>query len=132
VLCVNVLEYAADPGTLIESVSRILKPGGSIIVLAPQGPGLFSSLDTKLGYKRRFSRTELQTLLVKHGLAVQSLYQLNKIGTVGWWLFGKVLRRSRISKVMLKIFDKTVWFWRQMDGLMPWPGLSLVIVATKR
>jgi hypothetical protein len=43
-----------------------------------------------------------------------------------------VLRRGRISKVMLKIFDKTVWFWRRVDGLLPWPGLSLVIVAGKR
>ena len=132
VLCVNVLEYAADPGALIGSVSRILKPGGSMIILVPQGPGLFSSLDVKLGYKRRFSRAELQTLLEKHGLALEGLYQLNKIGTLGWWLFGKVLHRGRISKVMLKIFDKTVWFWRSVDRLLPWPGLSLVVTASKR
>jgi glycosyltransferase involved in cell wall biosynthesis len=132
VLCVNVLEYAADPGLLIGSAARILKPGGSIIILAPQGPALFSSLDTKLGYQRRFSRTELGTLLEKHGFAVERLYQLNRIGTPGWWLFGKVLHRGRISKVMLKIFDKTVWFWRRVDGLMPWPGLSLIVVAEKR
>jgi hypothetical protein len=51
---------------------------------------------------------------------------------VGWWLFGKVLHRKRISKVMLKIFDKTVWFWRHFDGLLPWPALTLVAVATKQ
>jgi hypothetical protein len=70
--------------------------------------------------------------LEKHGFAVQRIYQLNKIGTPGWWLYGKVLRRKHIGKVMLKIFDKTVWFWRRADGLMPWPGLSLVVVGTKR
>ena len=132
VLCVNVLEYAADPAKLIESAEKILKPGGSIIVLVPQSPALFSSLDTKLGYQRRFSRRELRALLEKHGFAVERMYQLNRIGTPGWWLYGKVLRRGRISKVMLKIFDKTVWFWRRVDGLLPWPGLSLVIVAGKR
>lgn len=100
--------------------------------MAPQGPALFGSLDTKLGCGRRFSRTELPTLLDKHGFAVARVYQLNKIGTLAWWLFGKVLRRGRISKVMLKIFDKTVWFWRRVDGLMPWPGLSLIVVAGKR
>jgi SAM-dependent methyltransferase len=132
VLCVNVLEYAADPGQLMESAAGILKTGGRIIVLAPQGPRLFSSLDKKLGYQRRFSRTELRALLEGHGFAVERMYQLNRIGTLGWWLFGKVLHRGRISKVMLKIFDKTVWFWRRVDGLMPWPGLSLVVVASKR
>ena len=33
---------------------------------------------------------------------------------------------------MLKIFDKTVWLWRRLDRLMPWPGLSLIVVARKR
>ena len=131
VLCVNVLEYAVDPEVVIRSAAKVLKPGGSIVVLAPQSPGLFGSLDRTLGHHRRFSRAELVALLDKHGFSVQWLCQLNKIGTVGWWLFGNVLHRGRISKVMLKIFDKTVWFWRRVDWLMPWPGLSLVIVARK-
>jgi glycosyltransferase involved in cell wall biosynthesis len=132
VLCVNVLEYVADPGTVIEAAARVLTPGGSIIILVPQGPGLFGSLDIKLGYLRRFSTTQLATLLQTHGFAIETMYQLNKIGMLGWLIYGKVLRRERISKVMLKIFDKTVWLWRRVDGLMPWPGLSLVVVATKR
>jgi glycosyltransferase involved in cell wall biosynthesis len=131
VLCVNVLEYTADPGALLDSAAGVLKPGGSIIILAPQGPWLFSTLDKKLGHERRFSQTELRALLEGHGFAVQQVYQLNKIGTIGWWLFGKVLHRGRISKVLLKTFDKTIWFWRRVDWLMPWPGLSLVVVATK-
>jgi glycosyltransferase involved in cell wall biosynthesis len=131
VLCVNVLEYAADPGTVIESAARVLNPGGCIIVLAPQSPALFGSLDRTLGHRRRFSRGELRALLDKHDFAVHRIYQLNKIGTPGWWLYGKVLRRKHISKVMLKIFDKTVWFWRRVDSLMPWPGLSLIVVAKR-
>jgi glycosyltransferase involved in cell wall biosynthesis len=131
VLCVNVLEYAADPAALIESANRVLKPGGSIVLLAPQGPGLFGSLDKTLGHLRRFSKPELNTMLHKHGFNVKHLVNLNKIATPAWWLYGKVLHRSRISKVMLKIFDKTVWIWRRIDGLLPWRGLSLVAVATK-
>jgi hypothetical protein len=99
--------------------------------LAPQSPALYGSLDQTLGHRRRFTAAELRELLAKHGFAVERMAQLNKIGTVGWWLYGKVLRRKRISKVTLKIFDKTVWFWRLVDGLMPWPGLSLVAVARK-
>jgi hypothetical protein len=30
---------------------------------------------------------------------------------------------------VLKVFDKTVWLWRRIEGLLPWPGLSLIIVA---
>jgi hypothetical protein len=117
---------------VIASAAGILKAGGSIIILAPQSPALFGSLDQTLGHRRRFSRADLEALLDKHGFAVQQIYQLNKIGTAGWWLYGKVLRRGRISKVMLKLFDKTVWFWRLIDGALPWQGLSLVVVARKR
>ena len=132
VLCVNVLEYVEDPSTVIGSAVSALKPGGSLIVLVPQSPSLFGTLDQAIGHRRRFSTSQLRALLEQNGLAVKEMRQLNKIGTVGWWLFGNVLRQKRISKVTLKIFDKTVWFWRHFDGVFPWPGLTLVAVATKR
>jgi len=131
VLCVNVLEYVEDPSTVIGSAASALKPGGSLIVLVPLGPSLFGTLDRAIGHRRRFSTGQLRILLEQNGLAVKEMRQLNKIGTVGWWLFGNVLRQKRISKVTLKIFDKTVWFWRHFDGVFPWPGMTLVAVATK-
>jgi SAM-dependent methyltransferase len=131
VLGVNVLEYAGDPGALIESAYRALRPGGSIVLLAPQGPGLYGTMDKTLGHRRRFSKAELSAMLEKRGFKVQRMVNLNKISTPAWWLYGKILRRTHISKVMLKVFDKTVWIWRRIDGLLPWRGLSLVAVATK-
>lgn len=64
-------------------------------------------------------------------LRVDQIYQLNKIGKPAWWLFSVVLGRKHISKITLKIFDKTVWFWRRIDPLLPWNGLSLIVVARK-
>ncbi len=40
VLCVNVLEYVDHPAVVIRSAAGVLKPGGSLIVLAPQSPAL--------------------------------------------------------------------------------------------
>jgi glycosyltransferase involved in cell wall biosynthesis len=130
VLCVNVLEYVNDPASVVESAGRILKPGGNIILLAPQGQSLYGKMDETLGHKRRFGSAELRVLLEQHGFTVKRMYQLNRIGTPAWLFFGTVLRRRQINKAMLKIFDKTVWFWRRTDGLLPWPGLSLVAVAS--
>jgi hypothetical protein len=56
---------------------------------------------------------------------------LNKIGTPAWWLFGQVLKRKHISKVPLKLFDKSVWIWRRLERILPWPGLSLIAVARR-
>jgi len=38
---------------------------------------------------------------------------------------------EKLSKVFLKLFDKTVWLWRLLDPLLPWKGLSLIVIARK-
>jgi glycosyltransferase involved in cell wall biosynthesis len=131
VLCVNVLESVKDPVGVLTSLRTCLASGGSVLVLVPQGKGLYGSLDQGMGQLRRFSREELGQMLGQTGFHIEQMYQLNKIGTLSWWLFGKVLGRKTISRPALKLFDKTVWFWRRVDRLLPWPGLSLVAVAKK-
>jgi hypothetical protein len=128
-LCVNVLEYAANPGQVLQSLRSTVQSGGNIIVLVPQGAGLFGKLDQTLGHKRRFAESELRGLLEAAGFTVEKTHQVNKISKPAWWLHSKVLGTARLNKVTLKIFDKTVWFWRRVDWLLPWKGLSLVVVA---
>jgi glycosyltransferase involved in cell wall biosynthesis len=130
-LCVNVLEAVQDPEAVIRSIAGCLKPQGKLIVLVPQGPALFGSLDRGMGHLRRFSAAGLSGILRQCGFTVEQEHQLNKFGAVSWWIFGKLLGRSRMSRVALKLWDKTVWFWRRVDGLLPWPGLSLVMVARR-
>jgi glycosyltransferase involved in cell wall biosynthesis len=129
VLCVNVLEYLDNTKGLLEAARSALRPGGALIVLAPQGPGLFGSVDRRLGHKRRYRAAEVRTLLESHGFAVETMYQFNKAGMLPWWAFSRLVRTGNINKVVLKIFDKTVWLWRRIDGMLPWPGLSLIVVA---
>jgi glycosyltransferase involved in cell wall biosynthesis len=130
-LCVNVLESVKDPVAVLASLRACLVPGGSVLVLVPQGKGLYGSLDQGMGHLRRFSREELGQFLGQTGFEIERMYQLNKIGALSWWIFGKLLGRKTISRPALKLFDKTVWFWRRVDGLLPWPGLSLVAVARR-
>jgi glycosyltransferase involved in cell wall biosynthesis len=131
VLCLNVLEYADTPQSVLEAAGHTLNPGGALIILVPQGPGLYGPVDRMLGHKRRFARSELRGMLEANGLAVEQMHDINKAGTPAWWFFGAVLQRRRISKVTLKLFDKTVWLWRRIDGVIPWSGLSLIAVARK-
>ena len=131
VLCLNVLEYVTDPRATVESIHGCLNPGGTLVVLAPQHPALYGALDKAMGHKRRFDRKQLEQLLTDVGFQVQRAYSLNKIGTPPWWIYSKMLGRVSINKLTLKIFDKTVWLWRRIDPVIPWPGLSLVLVAQK-
>jgi glycosyltransferase involved in cell wall biosynthesis len=132
VICINVLEYLEQPGVLLDFLRGVLKENGTLLVLVPNGHSLFGSLDKTLGHRRRYNKAELKSLLEAHGFSLDRAFQLNKAGTLPWLVYSRVLGAERISKLVLKIFDKTVWIWRRLDALMPWPGLSLVAVARKR
>lgn len=131
VLCLNVLEELDDPRPTLAAIRKALRPEGRLLVLVPQSPALYSDLDRRLGHKRRFEARELRALLEGQGYRLEAMRELNKIGAPAWWFYGKVMRRQTINKLTLKLFDKTVWFWRRVDGLLPWKGLSLVAVARK-
>ena len=132
VLCLNVLEYLERPSETVASLANVLGDGGRLIVLIPQGQSLYGPIDRNMGHRRRFRLPDVRRLLAENGLEVEQVHQLNKISTPAWWLHGKLLRRKRISKPMLKLFDKTVWLWRLLDPVLPWRGLSLIVVARKR
>ncbi|HKE29343.1 MAG TPA: glycosyltransferase [Bryobacteraceae bacterium] len=132
VICLNVIEYLDRPDDLIDSLRGALKNCGCLIVLVPNGPALFGSLDRSMGHKRRFTSNDLRGLLEEHGFGIEKVYQFNKAGGPPWFVYSRLLGSRRISKVVLKLFDKTVWFWSRLEWLIPWPGLSLVAVARKR
>jgi SAM-dependent methyltransferase len=132
VLCINVLEHVDDPDKVVASCAEAIEPGGSLIVLVPQGRRKMGSLDRTLGHKRRFDKKQLRALLASHGFEVGRLYQFNKIGAPAWWLYSRVLCRKHINKVTLKLFDKTVWLWKRIEGVLPWKGLSVIAVAKKK
>lgn len=130
-LSINVLEYLDDPASTLRSLHGALQPGGTLLALVPQGNWLFGSIDRTLGHRRRFSRRQLRELLEQAGFRIEKFYQLNRAGVPAWALYGRLLHRKKINKVTLKLFDKTVWIWRLVDALLPWPGLTLVAVARK-
>lgn len=131
VLCLNVLEYLENPAAVLDSLYQTLKPGGVLLVLVPNGTSLFGSLDQRLGHKRRYNSADMRATLEARGFTVENISTFNKAGTPPWWAYSKLFGSRNINKPVLKVFDKTVWFWRRIDGLLPWPGLSLMIVARK-
>ena len=102
-----------------------------MVVLVPNVPGAYGTLDRSLGHKRRYSSASLRELLVSHGFALERMESFNKVALLPWWAYARLFHSGNITKLVLKIFDKSVWFWRRLDFLMPWPGLSLVVVARK-
>lgn len=132
VLCLNVLEYVEDPAAVVASLRAALKPNGMLVMLAPHGEKLYGTLDLGMGHKRRYSTHAAQRLLESQGFDVERSFHFNKAGAPTWWAHSKLFGSKKISRVVLKIFDKTVWIWSRLDPLIPWQGLSLIVLARKR
>jgi hypothetical protein len=84
-----------------------------------------------MGHRRRYSAEAARKALESQGFETERVWEFNKAGAPPWWVYGKLAGSRRINKLTLKIFDKTVWIWRRIDGIMPWHGLSLIVVGRK-
>lgn len=73
VLIVHALEETESPEDLLEEASRVLNPGGRLIVIAPNRRGLWARMDTTpFGHGRPFSRTQLESLMRRAMLSPES------------------------------------------------------------
>jgi glycosyltransferase involved in cell wall biosynthesis len=131
VLMVNVLEHVDQDLQALRNIWSTLSPGGRVVVLVPQHPGLYGSLDSALGHQKRYTIEGLKTALIESGFAIDALINFNRFAVPGWWLNGKVLKRKRFSRVQLKIVDILMPLLKRVDRFLPWGGLSIVAVGVK-
>ena len=132
VLCLRGLAQAADDGAALRGFAQCLEPGGRLVLAVPQGRWLMGPLDRELGRKRRYARHEVLEKLAAAGFEVEQAVQFNKAGVAWWLLNGTLLRRRRIGRWQLKLFDIFIWLFKPLDAILPWPGLTLLVTARKR
>jgi len=131
VVCLNVLEHVEDDLAGLRNIHGALARGGRAIVLVPHGQGIFGALDKALGHYRRYSRDELRKRMEQAGFAVERILEFNRISWPGWYINGRLLKRSTIPPLQLRFFDRLVWLWRRVDRWLPWPPASLIAVGRK-
>jgi glycosyltransferase involved in cell wall biosynthesis len=131
VLMVNVLEHVSDPNTALQNIRSVLECGGRAVILVPQHPGLYGTLDTVLGHRERYTAKRLTDDLTENGFQVETVFDFNRCSVPGWWVNGKVLRRTAFSKVQLKLVNTALPILKHIDRSLPWSGLSLIAVARK-
>jgi SAM-dependent methyltransferase len=132
VVCLNVLEHIEDDETTLRNIYDALRADGKAIILVPQGPAAFGSLDEVLEHKRRYSKQELRRKIIAAGFHVQKLLRFNRATYPGWFLNSRILRRRTLSDIQLQLFDQLVPLWRVIDRYLPWPSTSLIAVGVKK
>jgi len=130
VVALDVVEHIEDDRGFLRRLARALKPGGKLVVKVPAAPSLMSTLDRVVGHYRRYDKETLRETFRAAGLAPLSLAHFNVAGTLGWWLNGKVLKRTTPPGEQVKAFEALVPLFRAAESIVPPPfGLSLIGVA---
>jgi glycosyltransferase involved in cell wall biosynthesis len=130
-LMINVLEHVPDPEVALRNLWSSLEPGGRAIILVPQHPGLFGSLDRVLQHRERYTLSKLENALTAAGFRVEQMLDFNRVSVPGWWINGKLLRRKRFSRLQLKMLDIAMPILSRIDRVWPWSGLSIIGVGVK-
>jgi SAM-dependent methyltransferase len=130
IICLNVLEHIQDDLGGLANIRSCLKEGGMAIILVPQDPKAFGTLDEVLEHKRRYTRVELHNKMAQSGFQVNEIIDFNRATWPGWYLNSRLLRRRTLGRIQLQLFDLFVPLLRRLDHLLPWPATSFIVIGS--
>ncbi len=141
VAALDVLEHVEPDRQSLESLSRLIKPGGWLLITVPAFQGLWSVHDILHHHKRRYSKKQLQNLFRNMDFKITLLSYFNT------WLFPIALVFRYCKKLLKKqdsrednippaainrLFSRIFASERFLVGKVPLPiGLSLILLAQK-
>jgi ubiquinone/menaquinone biosynthesis C-methylase UbiE len=93
VICSEVLEHVPHHGRTVAEISRVLRPGGDLVVSVPRrGPELLcwalsdQYATAEGGHIRIYRKAALIGLLEQVGLRIRSVHHAHSLHTPYWWL----------------------------------------------
>jgi 2-polyprenyl-3-methyl-5-hydroxy-6-metoxy-1,4-benzoquinol methylase len=132
VFSLNVIEHIENDSLAVQNCTKLLREGGTLVILVPSYQWLYCRFDKELGHFRRYNRKSLLMLVKSNGLSVLDTFNFNATGVFGWLLFGKLLKHKQIKQGQMKLYNKLVFIFKLIDKLMFRRfGLSLIIIARK-
>lgn len=130
-LLINVLDRVPDDNVALRNVWSALEEGGRALIMVPQGPRLYGSVDESLERNRRYTRDELIRSMKAAGFRIEHVADFNRASLPAWWLNSRFARRQSVSRFQLKMLDLFIPLLSRIDRIWPWHGLSLVAVGVK-
>jgi ubiquinone/menaquinone biosynthesis C-methylase UbiE len=129
-VALNVLEHIKDDRSALGRMARVVRPGGSIVLLVPAFASLYGPIDRNLGHFRRYERRAIRELAQSLNLQVARLSFVNLIGFFGWLINARVLKLQAQSENQIAAFDRwIVPSMSRIEELIPPPlGQSLLVV----
>jgi ubiquinone/menaquinone biosynthesis C-methylase UbiE len=132
IIALNVLEHVKDDEFALHELYKLLKRGGTLIILVPCHKFLYNVIDTNVGHIRRYTKKELRDKINKTSFNEERMYYFNMLGIVGWYINGNVCKNARINPSASKCYDKLVPLLQYLERItFNKIGLSLVCYLKK-
>ena len=131
IVCLNVLEHIEDDRRVLSELYGSLKPGGVLVVLVPAHPSLYSELDSNLGHFRRYTEGMLIDRFREAGFVIEKGRYFNWVGAIGWYVFGRVLRRPHITKAATQGYRLVSALRGLEDRFRFGFGLSTIVIGRR-
>jgi len=107
VLYIDVLEHIENDADEVRLASRLLRPGGRLVVLAPAHQWLYSPFDEAIGHYRRYSRSSLAALTCE-GLRLTTLRSLDAVGLLASAGNRFLLRGAHPTPAQIRLWDRVL------------------------
>lgn len=104
----NVLEHIDDHVGALRSISRLVRPGGAIVLIVPAFMFAMSPVDVATGHVRRYTKKTMRAALTEAGLEVEKVHYANALGLIGYYMATSVFKLTPKEGAMVKVYDKLV------------------------
>ncbi len=132
IFLMNVLEHLQDDESAIRNCYSLLKPNGTLVILTPAYPWLYSGIDKALHHYRRYTTKTISPLFIKNNFTCKKVFFFNAMGIVAW-LYGKMIGLKKVPDGEMKLYNKLVPIGKFLDKVFcKKVGLSIVVVAEKK
>jgi len=97
IILLDVLEHISDTGALVSEMARVLRPGGTVLVMVPARPELWSYWDQMHGHHRRYTKKMLAGVFDANWALEHLEYSFSWMYPVVWF-FRTTMRRRRLAE----------------------------------
>ena len=133
ITCFNVLEHIENDLLALSNMRQLLIDKGRLILLVPAFQVLYGTMDEADNHYRRYSKKEISAKMRKLKFAIEKQFYMNAVGIIGWYINGKILRKTLVSNTHYSLYNKMVPVFSKVERLIPMPlGLSIIIIARKK
>jgi len=129
----DVLEHIDEDYLAAAEMARVLQPGGTALIAVPCDMALWSAHDDAVGHMRRYSRSELASLIQKAGLTVERMWSWNVLLRPAVAIRRKSSTGSDLGEVspLANGLLTTVVVAERYLPVKSWPGVSLMLRARR-